>query len=95
VRISFKELAFAGPRHGYRRLHALLLREGFKLGKERFHRIDRGENLYVRTQPKRRRVMTQVRVLPPTPTKLNEVWSMDVIHDQLVCVNKIRLLNLR
>lgn len=93
--MRLKELAQDRPRYGYRRLHVLLLREGFKLGKDRVHRIYREENLYVRTQPKRRRrVITQLRVPPPTPTKLNEVWSMDFMHDQLVCGKKIRTLNL-
>ena len=93
--MRLKELAQDRPRYGYRRLHVLLLREGFKLGKDRVHRIYREENLYARTQPKRRRrVITQLRVPPPTPTKLNEVWSMDFMHDQPVCGKKIRTLNL-
>lgn len=95
VRLRLKELAQDRPRYGYRRLHILLLREGFKLGKDQVHRIYREENLYVRTQPKRRRrVITQLRVPPPTPTKVNEVWAMDFMHDQLICGKKIRTLNL-
>lgn len=95
VRLRLKELAEACPRYGYRRLHVLLLREGFQLGKDQVHRIYREENLYVRTQPRRRRrVITQLRVPPPTPQRLNEVWTMDFMHDELTCGKKIRSLNL-
>jgi len=95
VRLRLKELAQDRPRYGYRRLHVLLLREGFQLGKDQVHRIYREENLYVRTQPRRRRrVITQLRVPPLFPQKLNQVWTMDFMHDELISGKKIRSLNM-
>jgi putative transposase len=43
---------------------------------------------------KRRRITTQLRVPPPSPSQLNEVWAMDFVHDQLANGKKIRMLTL-
>ena len=95
VRARLIELAHARPRYGYERLWILLRREGWKDARSRIHRIYKEETLFVRTKPKRRRkIIAQLRVPPPTPKKLNEVWTMDFMHDQLACGRKIRTLNL-
>lgn len=95
IRLRLRELALARPRYGYLRLHVLLRREGLIINKKRVLRIYREEDLYVRTSPKRkRRVVTQLRVPPPTPSKLNQVWAMDFVHDQLFDGRKIRCLTL-
>ena len=95
LRIKMRDLAQARPRYGYRRLHVLLQREGMVINHKRVRRIYREENLFVRTSPRRRRrVVTQLRVPPPTPSRLNQVWSMDFVHDQLEDGRKIRCLTL-
>lgn len=63
------------------------------MNKKKVHRIYREEGLAVRIK-KRRRITTQLRVPPPAPSKLNEVWAMDFVHDQLSCGRKIRMLTL-
>jgi putative transposase len=89
------ELAHARPRYGYLRLWILLRREGWRDCRSRIHRIYKEEKLFVRTKPKRRRkIIAQLRVPPPTPKVLNEVWTMDFMHDQLACGRTIRTLNL-
>ncbi len=89
------EIAQSRPRFGQLRIHVLLRREGFLVNFKRTRRIYREENLFVRTSPKRRRrVVTQLRAPPPTPVKLNQVWTMDFVHDQLDDGRKIRCLTL-
>lgn len=62
---------------------------------KRVRRIYREEGLFLRTKSIRRRKHGAVlRVPPPKPTRLNEVWSMDFVHDQLSCGRKIRALTL-
>ena len=58
-------------------------------------RIYREEGLAIRLKKiKRRRVVTELRIPPPIPRNLNEVWSMDFVHDQLADGRKIRTLTL-
>ena len=65
------------------------------MNKKRVHRIYKSEGLFLRTKSVRRRKHGAVlRVPPPTPTQLNEVWSMDFVHDQLHDGKKIRALTL-
>lgn len=65
------------------------------MNKKRVHRIYKSEGLFLRTKSVRRRKHGAVlRVPPPTPTRLNEVWSMDFVHDQLHDGRKLRALTL-
>jgi putative transposase len=90
-----KELAESRPRYGYLRLHALLRREGFLVNKKKVRRIYREEGLFLRTKKaRRRRTVSVLRVPPPKPTRLNEVWTMDFVHDELTGGRKIRTLTL-
>ena len=45
LRARLRELAKARPRFGYRRLHALLVREGFGVNHKRVQRLCRDEGL--------------------------------------------------
>lgn len=95
VRMRIKELAQARPRYGYKRLHILLRREGVLVNHKKVQRIYQEEELFVRTQKRRRRKFTtELRAPPPTPTQLNQVWTMDFVHDQLHSGTKIRCLTL-
>lgn len=56
LRMRLKELAAARVRYGYRRLHILLQREGWKVNHKRTYRIYRDEGLSIRSKlPKRKR----------------------------------------
>lgn len=63
------------------------------VNKKKVHRIYKEEQLAIRIK-KRRRITTQLRVPPPSPKVLNEVWAMDFVHDQLADGKKIRMLTL-
>jgi len=91
--MRIKEVASDRPRFGCPRIYIVLRREGWVVNKKKVHRIYKEEALAVRIK-KRRRITTQLRVPPPTPSRLNEVWAMDFVHDQLADGRKIRMLTL-
>ena len=81
LRMRLRELAEQRRRWGYRRLHILLKREGWKVNSKRVYRIYVEEKLVVRRRRRRRRICAQARVLLSPPTRPNETWTMDFLHD--------------
>lgn len=77
-----KELAARRRKFGYRRLHTLLKREGFKVNQKKIRRIYREQNLSIKLR-KKTKVRSIVRVPIEAPTRANERWSMDFVSDQL------------
>ncbi len=87
-----RELAAARPRFGYRRLHVLLRREGRAVNRKRVYRLYRREGLAVRKRPRKK--LRAVRPMPmPAPTRPNERWAMDFVHDYLADGRRLRTLN--
>ena len=82
LRMRLKELAASRPRFGYRRLHLLLRREGWKVNHKVIHRLYCEEGLQVRTR-KRRKVAMQPRLKLDQASRMDERWSMDFVTDQL------------
>lgn len=70
------------PRYGYRRIRALLYREGWKAGRKFVQRIRRMEGLGIKGRGPRRRRRGHSTALPSRATRLNEVWSWDFVHDR-------------
>ena len=91
LRLRLKELAYARPRYGYRRLTTLLQREGWPVNHKRVHRIYREEELMVRTKRRKRRV-AEVRVKLPPAIQVGERWSIDFVSDQLADGRRFRVL---
>ena len=92
LRDALKEVATKRPRFGYRRLHVLLGREGFKVNHKRVFRVYQEEKLQVRR--KKRKCTAKYRGEPRTePTRPNERWSMDFVHDATCDGRVLRLLN--
>ncbi len=85
--------ATARPRFGYRRLHVLLRRGGWSINHKRVYRLYRAEGLALRRK-KRKRLAAGLRVVLPFPTRPNERWSMDFVHDTLATGRKFRTLNI-
>jgi putative transposase len=80
-------------RFGYRRLHALLRREGWRVNHKAVHRIYVEEGLQVRKR-KRKRVARAERRRLLVPQAPNERWSMDFQHDLLATGQRFRTLNI-
>ena len=85
------ELAGEKRRYGYRRIHILLRREGWKVNRKRTYRLYREAGLAVRRR-KRKRIGLFERKPLPKPTTVNRSWSMDFVADGLIDGRKLRCL---
>ena len=87
-----RELARQRPRFGYRRLHALLKREGEIVNHKRVYRLYRAAGLAV-PRRKRKRIAAgrglQVRI----GTTPDEHWSLDFMSDTLSNGRRLRTLS--
>ena len=89
-----KAIAATRVRYGYRRIGVLLRREGFPINDKRVYRLYALEGLSLRAKlPHRRRAATP-RAQRFVPESINEVWSMDFMHDRLADNRPYRLLTI-
>ena len=91
LRLRMREIAHARVRFGYCRVYIMLRREGWDVGKDRFYRGYREENLGLRRKLPWRRVSSVHRLERRPASRANEVWGMDFVADQLAYGRKIRL----
>jgi len=94
LRMRLRELAMARVGYGYRRLHILLWREGWRVNHKRVYRLYRDEGLSMRRKPPRRRKACLKRELRPLAAEKNQCWSMDFMSDELFDGRRIRVLTL-
>ena len=92
IRERLKALAKLRPRFGYKRLHVLLRREGVVINLKRVYRLYCEERLMVRRH-RAKQVMAPRGPLP-APTRPNERWGMDFIHDACVDGRRFRCLTM-
>lgn len=80
------------PRYGYRRIAALLRREGWRVGKRQIRRLRREEGL--RVPPTKRKLIRRGNStgLPTTATHRNHVWTWDFIADATVRGGALKML---
>ena len=78
------ELVRRWPRFGYRRIHALLRGEGWRINRKRVHRLWRKEGFKVprKTRKKRRLGVSDNGIVRHRATGINDVWCWDFIHDR-------------
>lgn len=93
IRERLKALAVERPRWGYRRLHILLRREGLLINRKKTHRLYREEKLHLRPK-KRKRITSSTRGAPETAKAINDIWTMDFVHDNLADGRTFRTLNI-
>jgi len=88
------ELALRYGRYGYRRITALLRREGWAVNHKRVERIWRQEGLKVpQKQPKRSRLwLNDGSCIRLRPTHRNHVWSYDFVMCRTHDGRRVRLL---
>ena len=92
--MRIRELAAVRVTYGYRRLHVLLQREGWRVNHKRVYRMYRQEGLTMRPRKPRRNVSARNRIEKMEATRPNETWSMDFMSDELFDGRRIRLLTL-
>src|SRR5438309_9107451 len=93
LRARLKKLAAKRMRFGYRRLTAMLVREGMPTNHKRVYRLYREEGLAMRIR-QRRRIRWRGAVTSPAATRPNERWAMDLVSDCVATGRVIRMLTI-
>ena len=91
LRLRLRDLAASRVRYGYRRLHVLLRREGWRVNHKRVYRLYREEGLGIRVKRRRKRVSLP-RVVPPAARHPQGRWSLDFLTDALADGRRFRVL---
>lgn len=89
-----KQLAFANPRYGYRRVHALLRRRGQTVNRKRVVRVWQKFGLQVPRVRQQRKRVRQGQPMMPAATRPNEVWTYDFVFDRDAAGRRLKLLTL-
>jgi transposase InsO family protein len=89
-------LASQYGRYGYRRITALLKRDGWQVGKDRVERIWRREGLKVpqRQKPRGRLWLNDGSCVRLRPERTNHIWSYDFVSTKTYDGRTVRMLNL-
>lgn len=84
LRMWIVEIAETRVRYGYRRVHVLLRREGWRVNHKRtYYRIYCQEGLHLRRKRPRRHVSGSRRMARPEVERPNACWSMKFVADSL------------
>jgi putative transposase len=94
LRIRLRDLAGSRIRWGYRRLHVLLQREGWKINHKRVYRLYKQEGLELRIERHRKKRTAAPQVPWPPALAPNDRWSMDFLSDRMSCGRAFRVLAL-
>jgi putative transposase len=88
-----KELATEHFRYGYRRIWALLRREGWIVNVKRIWRLWKMAKLQVpKRKPKRKRQGQGAEIVPHQAVAPNHVWTLDFVADRLSHGGRLRML---
>jgi len=87
-----KEITAVRVHYGYRRVHVLLRREGWKDNHKRVYRLYRGEGLSLRHKRPKRHKAARLRQPKHLVSSINEIWSMDFVSDALFDGRRLRAL---
>ena len=88
LRETLLALARQYPRYGYRRLWALLERQGWDVDVKRVHRLYKAEGLMVRRLKRKR--LTRTVPVNPLLVRRNQEWAMDFVSDALATGRALR-----
>ena len=92
--MRIREIAQTRVSYGYRRIHVMLQREGWKVNHKLVYRLYKLEGLMMRPNIPRRHVSACRRMVRASARFPNESWSMDFMSDSLYDGHKIKLLTL-
>ena len=91
LRAEIRQLAARYPTYGYRRIRALLLRQGYTVGYKRVSRLMKEENLSVSVK----RVCQTTRSLEAEHNWVNKVQTLDISREDQVWVADITYVRLK
>jgi putative transposase len=92
LQMRIKEITQSRVHYGYRRVHVLLKREGFKENHKRVYRLYRQQGLSLRHKRPMRNMAVQLSQVPKQAQRANQIWSMDLVGDNLFDGRKLHLL---
>ena len=87
-------LSWQYPRYGYRRIRAVLEREGWSVSRKQVQRIRRKEGLKVRPKPQRKPRQGVSTGLPTQATHRNHGWTWDFIFDRTDKCSTLKMLTM-
>jgi len=81
---AIESLVCQHPSYGYRTIHAMLLSDGFRLGRDRLYGLWRDHGYGVKQKPrkKRRLGVSENGIMRRRAGSINDVWCWDFIHDR-------------
>jgi len=81
---AIEALVCQHPCYGYRMIHALLVADGFQVGRDRVYRLWRHHGYGVKRKPgkKRRLGVSENGIMRRKAESINDVWCWDFIHDR-------------
>lgn len=94
MRQEITALSWKHPRYGYRRIAALLRREGRRINPKRVQRVRRVEGLQVKKRQRRTRRVGQSTAERRRASHRGDVWSWDFVEDQTTGGSRFRVLTL-
>ena len=94
ARRQIVDLSEKHPRYGYRRITALLRREGMEINAKRVQRVRRQEALQVRKKQRRTKRLGLSTAERQRAASANDVWSWDFVEDQTENGSRFRILTL-
>jgi len=94
LRKRIREIAETRVRYGYRRIHALLRREGWVVNAKRVYRLYCAEGLQLCNKTPKRKVSAKLREDRSPATAPNQLWAMDFMSDQLFDGRRIHILTI-
>ena len=91
LRKAMKAVATDRRRFGYRRVHVMLERQGWRVNQKKLRRLYREEKLQVRKRGGRKRALGTRRPML-VPERPNERWSLDFVSDAFTDGRRFRVL---
>jgi putative transposase len=86
LRHRIREITATRVRYGYKRIHVVLRREGWRINHKRVYRLYKQDGLSLFERRTRRHRSASRRSPPPATTNIDQSWAMDFGSDQLQLV---------
>ncbi len=90
--MRMKEITQTRVHYGYRRVHVMLKREGFKDNHKRVYRLYKEQGLSLRHKRPKKSKAAQLRQPKMLAQQVNQIWSMDFVAHNLFDGRKLRIL---
>lgn len=94
LRALIRKLALRHPTYGYRRIWAVLRKQGVLVSQSRVFRLWQAEKLALKPRKRKRRRRGEGCMPPPIATHPNHVWSCDFVKGRLCNGQGVRILTL-